>query len=217
MELYTVVGSPNCRKVEAVVNKLGIKLDHHYLDFFEGEHRLPEHLARNPNGKVPCLVDGEFTLWESNAINQYLCDRFNGESLLPRDPRGRADVMRWLCWEMNHFNRALSAMLFETVIKPNFGLGESNHDIIQASTQELGRFAPVLEGHLSTRKFLVGDRLTIADYAVIHLEGFLDKLPFDWSPYPSVSAYFAHMRKDEAWAKTAPSSPAAFGRRPKAA
>jgi glutathione S-transferase len=62
-----------------------------------------------------------------------------------------------------------------------------------------------------------GDNLTIADYAMIHLEFFKAAVPFDWSPYPNLNAYFERVAQDRAWATTAPPSPDAIGRKPKAA
>jgi len=217
MDLYTVVGSPNCRKVEAVVNRLGVKVNRHYLDFFEGDHFKPEHLARNPNGKVPCLKDGSLVLWESNAINTYLCDSQGGEKLLPKDAVGRADVMRWLCWELAHFNRAFGTLVFENVIKPNFKMGEGSPELISAAVQELNRFASVLDRHMQGRTFVSGDNVTIADYAIIHLEGFRDLVAFDWAPFGALNGYVQRMREDAAWASTAPANPQAMGRKPKAA
>ncbi len=61
MKLYYVVGSPNCRKVHAVINHLGVKVEFEYRDFFSGELSAPEYLGINPNGMVPALRDGELT------------------------------------------------------------------------------------------------------------------------------------------------------------
>ena len=67
MKLYAIVGSGNCRKVQATTSSLGMDVDIEYLDFFAGDLTRPEFLALNPNGRVPTLVDDDFTLWESNA------------------------------------------------------------------------------------------------------------------------------------------------------
>ena len=72
MKLYDFAPSPNCRKVRAVAYELGIELEHVPVDLLAGETRLPQFVAKNPNGRVPLLEDGDLLLWESNAITGYL-------------------------------------------------------------------------------------------------------------------------------------------------
>lgn len=62
MQLHYVVGSPNCRKVHAVINHLGLGVDFKYMDFFTGELKTTDYLAINPNGMVPVLEDGPLKL-----------------------------------------------------------------------------------------------------------------------------------------------------------
>lgn len=214
MKLYYVVGSPNCRKVHAVINHLGLPVDMEYRDFFTGELQSPEYLGINPNGMVPALRDGDLTLWESNAIMQYLADGADDDSLLPRERRARADVMRWQAWELAHFNKAFGVLSFETVAKPNFMNTPPDEELVKWSQRELQRFAPVLDRALQGRKYLVGNDLTLADYSMIHLEGFKEAIPFDWSPYDNLNSYFSRIRAVPHWARTAPESPQAIGRRP---
>jgi glutathione S-transferase len=215
MKLYYVVGSPNCRKVHAVVNHLGLKPEFEYFDFFNGELRQPEYLTINPNGLVPSLRDGDLTLWESNAIMQYLADSVPGNTLLPQDRKVRADVTRWQNWELAHLNKAFAVLSIEAFVKPNVMKAPSNEHLIKWAQDELARHVPVLETALKGRRYLVGDGLTLADYSVAHLEMFKDDVPFDWKPYPNVNSYYARMREVPHWASTAASSPQAMGRRPK--
>jgi glutathione S-transferase len=214
MKLYTVVGSPNCRKVEALIGHLGLAVEREYLDFFSGDLRKPDYLALNPNGMVPTLADGGLVLWESNAILQYLADKAGADALFPRDPARRAEVVRWQNWELAHFNRAFGILSFETVAKPGFNLGPTNVPLAEEMKKSLARFAPVLDARMKGREYVAGDGLTIADYSMIHLEGSKGAVPFDWSPYPHLNDYFARMRKNEHWARTAPPSREATGRRP---
>lgn len=215
MKLYYIVGSPNSRKVHAVANHLGLRLDFEYLDLFAGENRRPEYLAINPNGMVPALVDGDLTLWESNAIMQYLADGTPGNTLLPQDRRTRGEINRWQSWELAHYNKALGTLAFETFAKALLVSAPADPRVVEQAQRELTRFAPVLEAALDGRRYLVGNTMTLADYSVGHLEMFQDMVPFDWKPYPNVSAYYARMRDLEHWAATAPNSPEALGRRPK--
>ena len=217
MKLVSMVGSNNFRKSMAVINHLGIDVEIEYLDLFQGDLQKAEYLALNPNGKVPTLVDGDFILWESNAINQYLCDKTPGNTLYPREPRQRADIQRWLCWELAHYNNAFGTLVWETVAKPHFLGREVNQAVAAWAEENLLRYVKVLEQHLQNRLYMVGDSVTIADYAIIHIEWFKEMVPFDWSSYPNVNAYYEHMRENEYWAATAPASPEEMGKKPKVA
>jgi glutathione S-transferase len=217
MQLHTFVGSPSGRKVEAVINHLKLAVDIRYHDFLAGELKRPDYLALNPNAKVPTLVDGSFVLWESDAIMQYLADRSDDTTLFPSDLRRRAEVVRWQFWADIHFNRAFGTLAFETVAKPALNIGPTNEASVAAALVDLAQFAPVLNGHLKGREFLVGNALTLADYAMIRTENYQAKIPFDWSPFPDLNAYFERMRVLEAWTRTAPPSYDAIGRKPAAA
>jgi glutathione S-transferase len=217
MQLHTFVGSPSGRKVEAVINQLRLPVAIHYHDVFTGELKRPDYLALNPNAMVPTLVDGSFVLWESDAIMQYLADRTDNVSLFPRDLRRRAEVVRWQFWASTHFNRAFGTLAFEAVAKPTLNIGTTNEAAVAMAQADLARFAPVLDAHLQGREYLVGDAMTIADYAMIRSEAYQAKVPFDWTPYPNLNAYFERMRRVEAWARTAPPSYEAIGRKPAAA
>ena len=122
MKLYTLPNSPNSRKVVAVMHHLGLRPDIACLDFARGDLVEPAFLALNPNAMVPVLVDGDLTLWESNAINQYLVQKAGGSDLFPADPKVRADIARWQFWEQAHFNRAFGTQLRDDEVDTIGGL-----------------------------------------------------------------------------------------------
>ena len=217
MKLYAVVGSGNCRKVQATISNLNMTVDTEYLDFFDGDLAKPEFLELNPNGRVPTLVDGDFLLWESNAIMQYLADKVPDNSLFSQNPQTRADIVRWQCWELAHFNNAFATIAFETVLKAAFMGQEPNQPVVDAAVESLHGFSSMLESHLDDRDYVVGNGITLADYSIINFEGYKEMIPFDWSGYPRINAYFDRLRAGPHWASTAPESPEALGRRPNAA
>jgi len=75
MKLYSNPYSPNCRKVHGVIAQIGSEVEMQTVNLQEGEQRRPELLELNPNGKVPVLVDGDTTLWESNSIGCYVAGK----------------------------------------------------------------------------------------------------------------------------------------------
>jgi glutathione S-transferase len=201
MKLHIVPGSPNSRKVEAVIHHLGLKVEIHEHDLFAGGLRKPSYLMLNPNARVPTLEDGNFVLWESNAIMQYLADKAGDAQLFPRDPRARADVVRWQSWELAHFNQAFGTLAFETVAKPRHGL-QTDAALVALAQAGLARSAPVLESHVTGRQYLVGDAVTLADYSMVPLESYRALVPFDWSPYSQLNAYLDRVSRLEPWVRS---------------
>jgi glutathione S-transferase len=208
MKLHTVQGSPNGHKVEAVIHHLGLQVEIEHHDIFNGGLSRPEYLSINPNAMVPTLVDGDFVLWEANVIMQYLAEKAGGDELLPRDVRQRADVARWQQWEAVHFNYAFGSLAFETVAKPGRGMS-ADARVVESASKNLARFAPVLDQHLQGRHYVAADRLTVADYSLLTFESYRGRVPFDWSGYRHINAYFDRLRGLDAWVNTLPARKAA--------
>jgi glutathione S-transferase len=206
VKLYIAPGSPNCRKVQAVVHELSAPVETVVIDFAKGEHKGRDYLAINPNGLVPALVDGDLRLWESTAIMQYLCDARGETQLFPRDPARRADVVRWQCWELAHFGRALGAVLFERLFKPL--MGQAPDEAIAArSLEALRPLAALLDTHLAGRPFVAGGSVTLADYSLGSLLPLADLGRVDLGPYPNIRAWLARLDEREAWRATATPAP----------
>ncbi|WP_437756061.1 glutathione S-transferase family protein [Sorangium sp. So ce1389] len=207
MKLYIVPGSPNCRKVQAVVHELSVPVEAVLVDFAAGAHKRRDYLAINPNGLVPSLVDGDLRLWESNAIMQYLADAHGATSLFPRDLRRRIDVVRWQCWELSHFGRALGAVLFERLFKPLMGQ-QPDEAIAQRALEQFQPCAALLDAHLRGREFVAGDTVTLADYSLGCQLPLAALGRVDLAPYPELRAWLARLHEREAWRATA--TPAAM-------
>ena len=195
-------GVADGRKVIATIEHLSLDVELIDHDLFNGALQLPTYLAINANAKVPTLVDGDFVLWESNAIMQYLAEQNGDEHLLPRDVRARAELTRWQLWESAHFNAAFGALAFEVVAKPHSGIAAPDESVISNAMRQLARFAPVLEHHLKGKRYLVGDHLTIADFSVATFECYREITPFDWRPFSRANAYFDRMKELPAWVRS---------------
>src|SRR4051812_22003642 len=168
---YHHFASPTVRKVRAVAFQLDLQLDEIQVDYGARAHQSTEYLALNPNAKFPTLVDGDFVLWESNAICQYLATIVPAMDLLPlNDEKARADVMRWQCWELSHFVPSAARLI-------NHNLGETTPDSasIRSAESEFRRYASVLNGHLNGRRFLVREGLTVADFCVASMLMYVEK------------------------------------------
>lgn len=214
MKLYLINGSPNGRKVLSVVNHLGLMPKLIWLDIFNGDTQHPDFLKLSPSGLAPVLVDDDIVLWESNAINIYLCSKVKDQTLYPIDVRGQADVQRWLCWELAHYNKALGNISFQTVAKPQFGLGETDQHLVNVYLDQFNKFAAVLEQHLNGRSYIVGNDWTLADYALGHIQMFVEAVPIDWDQFPNLVRFYRKMASNPYWLESAAMSPNEIGRIP---
>jgi glutathione S-transferase len=202
MKLFVHPMSQNARKALMTAHALGLKPEIEIVDFSKGEHRSEGYLKLNPNGMAPTLVDGERVLWESNAICQYLCDLNPGNSLLPTDPAGRADVVRWQFWEAAHWFPALFFFFRENMIKKMMGLGEPDPAALAEGSERLARFAGVLDTHLAGRKFLVSDAMTLADIAVGSHLMHAERAAVPLQSFGNINSWFARIRETPSWAAT---------------
>lgn len=198
MKLYTNPVSPHCRKVHGVAAHVGAALDRETVDLRAGAQRSLDFLDLNPMGKVPVLVDGGTTLWESAAIAVYVADRA-GSDLWP-DGERRYDVLRWLAWEGAHWTRPIGAILGQVV----FNADNPDGAIVDKGRDDFRVLAGVLDGHLATRDFLAGQAPTVADYAVGVWLGYADLCRLPLAEFARLSAWGARLADLPGWPETAP-------------
>jgi glutathione S-transferase len=183
MKLYYDPITVNCRKVAAGFSLMGVSFEKSHVDYFSGGQKAPEYLKINPNGAIPALVDGDFKLWESNAILQYAADKSEAFDYYPREPKVRADIHRWHLWEAAHWFPSCYVYLVENVVKPLLK-AEPDQAVIDKEAPNWHRLANILDERLSNQRWLCGDQLTLADIAVaapMHLHSY-QKLPLDAHP-----------------------------------
>jgi glutathione S-transferase len=118
----------------------------------KGGGRTPEFLAVNPNGKIPALTDGAFSLWESRAICIYLASKKPEAGLMPDAPQARAVVEQWLFWQAIHLGPAMQKLTFERVFKAKFGRGAPDPEVVRAQEKDLAQFLPILDAALDGRE-----------------------------------------------------------------
>jgi glutathione S-transferase len=198
----------NPRKACAVARHLESPVELVRIDLAKGENRTPDYLAINPNAKVPALVDKETKLWEANAIMAYLA-RAARSDLWPRDEDRQIELMRWLSWDAQHFTRHTGMLYFQHIIKPLFFGGSPEPAAVEEATGNFRRFAAVLNEHLRGRRYILGDTLTIADFATAITLPFAEKARIPVGEFTEIERW--HDRLDElpAWREPYPTPPRA--------
>lgn len=196
MKLY-FAETINSYKTCAVARHLDLDIELERVDLQRGEQRSPEFLAINPNGKTPALVDGDYRLWESNAILCYLAMKARSD-LWPRDER-QIDIIKWFNWSANHFCRFSGDLYFEHVIRAQFGLGDPDPHIVEEATGYVRKYGRVLDDHLETRRFLLDDVLTVADFAVATTLPYAQQAKIPLGEFPAIRRWHDRLMELPAW------------------
>jgi glutathione S-transferase len=165
--------------------------------------KTPEYLALNANGKVPVLVDGDFSLSESRAIMQYLASK-KETPLWPKDDARRADIAKWQFWEASHLSKGTGAYAFENLFKKIFMKQEPDAVALAVGEKEWRLFAPVLDAQLASRKWILGNDLTLADFSVGACFSYAEPSGLPMSDYGHVQAWLSRLGEIPAWRNTAP-------------
>ncbi len=207
MKLYFHPMSGNSRRVLLVAAHLDVPLERVVVDLTKGEQRGAAHLARNPNGRVPVLEDDGFVLWESRAIMQYLAEKTPGQTLLPTDARGRADVNRWLFWCAAHMAPANAILVMENFVKPLTGRGPADPVEVARGEALVAQYAPVLDAHLAGRTWVAQDRLTLADFSLAASFALAGPGRLPIGEYANLRAWLGRVQDLDAWKRTAPPAP----------
>ena len=204
MKLYHFPLSPNSRRVLAVAYHLGIEPELVTVQVPQGEHLKPDFVKLNPNHKIPTLVDNDFVLWESSAIMLYLISKKPGNSLYSDDPVTQADVNRWLFWNIAHWAPACGIFIYEYLVKKFLGQGDPDPAEIKKGEELFHRFANVLDHHLKNRDWLVGNNLTVADYATGSVLDLAEAAHYPVDGYSEINRWYGNIMQLEAWKKSAP-------------
>jgi len=206
--LYYGSGSPYAWRVQLALEHKALPYERKVLSFAAGDTRKPEFLALTPRHRVPVLVDGDFVLYESNAIVEYLDEAYpaTGALLFPGDVRTRALVRRLIMEIDDYFDAAIDPLTTQAFSKkPVERDPKQIADGRKAVVDELALFTKAMRG-----EFLAGP-LSAADFTFYPFVAFLKrcelKLPdldADGMLTPELAAWKARIERLPYFDKTVP-------------
>ena len=146
-----------------IANELGLDYEHIPIEIGAAGARKPDYLAINPNGRLPAIDDGGFTLWESLAITLYLAKKHATGSLYPATLEGEAKAWQWSLWSVQEVDRGVNIWSLHAVRLP-----PEDRDVARRAEALKVLAAPfkVLDGALADRGYLLGDEFSVADLNV---------------------------------------------------
>ncbi len=188
MQLYEF-GPTRSIRVRWTLQELGVDFESIPVNLIAGEHHRPEFLRINPTGKVPVLVDGDLVLTESVAIVLYLAEKYAHKGLLPTALEWRAQVNRWLLFTATELEQPLWRISRHTFLYPQEQRLPAD---IPLANQDFKTMAKTLEQHMQGRHFVVGDKVTVADFVLGYTLDWAneDRLLDD---FPELLAYMERM------------------------
>lgn len=212
LKLYTAA-TPNGHKISIFLEALGLKYDIQSIDISTGEQKSDWFLKLNPNGRIPTLVDSDrnITLSELGAILQYLADTYDTEHKFSYKV---GTDLYYKQLELLYFQMAGVGPMqgqcnhFKLFSKEKVPYG------IQRYTDETKRLYGVLELYLERNKdnglYLVGDHLSIADFATFPWANLVHRLDIDPAQWPLVNKWIESIRALPATAKGLNNPPSKF-------
>lgn len=204
MKLYHHPFSQPSRTTRAVAMHLDIPLETEVVDLGQGAQRSPEYLARNPNGKVPCLQVGDEFLWESQAIQDYLVALAPSQELLPADGLARARVQRWRFWAETTWNRPLATLAWQRIFGPRFMGSETDAEAVEAAEASFRAAAAILEAQLGTSSWVEGETLTLADFALACMLTYWEFSGAPLAEFSALRSWYGRVGELECWQATTP-------------
>uniref|UniRef100_A0A0D9V120 glutathione transferase n=1 Tax=Leersia perrieri TaxID=77586 RepID=A0A0D9V120_9ORYZ len=165
MKVYGWVLSPWMLRVLVCLEEVGAEYEVVPMSRSGGDHRRPEHLARNPFGEIPVLEDGDLTLYQSRAIARYILRKYKPELLgLGEDGtlEEAAMVDVWVDVEAHQIENTLMPILLNCIVNKFIGR-DRDQAAVDESVQKLEKLLAVYETRLSGSKYLAGDRISFAD------------------------------------------------------
>ena len=202
MKLYMHPVSNTSRPVLMFIRDNNLPVEEEVVDLMTGAHHQEPYASLNPNRMVPTLVDGDFVLTESSAILKYLADKFDLPAY-PKDLKKRAKVNELMDWFNTNFYRDYAyGVVYPQVFPHHKRPSEEGQKVAAEWGRDKSQFwLSVLDKHWlgDGRKWLTGDRITIADYLAGSIVALGDMIRWDFSSYPNVQRWLANVKSLPNW------------------
>jgi glutathione S-transferase len=188
MKIYGDVNSGNCQKVKFACDRLALPYTWIAVDTLKRETRTTEFLKLNSAGQVPTVeFDDGRTLAESNAIIRYLA---RGSDLIPSDAFAAAKMDEWLFWEQYSHEPYVAVCRFQMLY-----LGQAAFDLDPDKVKRGYAALARMEHQLAATRFLVGDRLSLADVSLLAYTRLAHEGGFDLKGYAALRRWIGESEK----------------------
>ncbi|MET0278096.1 MAG: glutathione S-transferase family protein [Pseudorhodoplanes sp.] len=188
--------SSNVQKAMWGVGELGLAHERIDVGGAFGKNKEPDYLAMNPNGLVPTLQDGDFTLWESNAVVRHLA-RLHGKGILePADPKAYGLANQWMDWQLSVVGPAILAAFWGLIRTP---AEKRDMAAIAESQKKTTEAMKILDAQLSRTPYVAGDAFSMGDIPVGVMAYRFRQLCPDRPEMPHLERWYASLQSRKAF------------------
>lgn len=210
LKLWGRLSSINVRKAVWALDETGVPYERFDAGLAYGVVGTPAYRALNPNALVPTLQDGDFTLWESNAIVRYVLARYGQKptlpdgadpdlgrpgdgvcTLYPQDLPQRFDAERWMDWQQTTLNPASGRAFVQLIRTPP---ERRDAAVIAASVAATEPLLALLDAHLAQQPYMAGEHFSMADIPIACEIHRWWGLPQPRPAYPHIERWYATVR-----------------------
>lgn len=190
LKIYGRNNSINVMKVLWLCAELNIPYTRDDVGGQFGKNNEPWYLALNPNARVPTIDDGGFILWESNSVVRYLACKHGTGKLWPAGTQARADVDRWMDWQLSVLGPAMTPAFWGLIRTPP---EKRDPAAIEASRKASIEALKILDAHLVSRDFIGGPTLTMGDIPIAPFVHRWYALPIERPKMANLEKYYARL------------------------
>jgi glutathione S-transferase len=196
LKIWGRPNSVNVQKAMWAIGELGLEHEHVLAGGEYGGNDEDWYLAMNPNGRVPCIQDGDLTLYESNAIVGYLAEKYGAGGLWPDTIEDRALANLWMDWQQTTLGPTLGPPFWQLIRTP---AAERDDVAIEEGGAACALLYQQLDGCLAGKSYLVGERFTMADIPLGAVTYRWFGLDLPHPEVPNVSAWYERLSQRPAY------------------
>jgi glutathione S-transferase len=191
--LYCFAQSGNAYKPALMLELADADWAPRYVDYFGGETRTPAYRAINVMGEVPVLEHRDLRLTQSGVILDYLAQTLGRFG--PRDDVERRDILRWILFDNHKLTSYTATYRFMRAF-----VKDPDKAVMAEFRKRAEAAWAVLNAHLDARRYVVGERLTIADVSLCGYLFWPEEIGVDWDRYPHLRDWLHRIRDEPRWA-----------------
>ncbi len=197
--MITLYGSPRSSAGRCIwaLEEAGVAFTLKEVDMKNKEHKSADFLKINPMGKVPVMVDGDITLFESMAINYYIADTYKKE-LLGTNALEKGLSMQWSFWATSELQPPIIEVFIQKVFVPE---DKRDNNIIEKNLNKLPELLTVLNNSFADKKYLTGNQFTIGDINVASVVSICPMMGVDLGAYPNIKGWLGTISERAAFQK----------------